>query len=187
MTTHKYATKDFDEEHMAKVVGVSLPISTKFSVEICRLLRNKNLQKAKTMLEDVIEMKKAVPIKRFTGDVGHKSSVNGPGRYPLKAAKHILSLLKSVESNAQFKGLNTQSLVISHICAHKAASQMRYGRQRGRETKATHVEIMVKEAVEKAQKKKAEPKKKEDTKVEEKSVKENKAEKKEEPKSGDKK
>ena len=40
--------------------GASLKISTKQSIEICRLLRNKTTEKAKKLLERVIEKKKAV-------------------------------------------------------------------------------------------------------------------------------
>jgi large subunit ribosomal protein L22 len=148
MTRQKYAFKDFSE-HTAKAVGRALPISTKQSVEICSFLRNKNLQKAKDILNRVITKKTAVPFKRYNRSMGHKPGKMDVGRYPIKSSKEILDLLESVEANAQFKGLNTASLVIKHICAHKASKQMRYGRQRGRTMKRTHVEVVVEEKAEK--------------------------------------
>jgi large subunit ribosomal protein L22 len=149
---YNYATKKYDAEHMAKGVGTSLNISPKHAIEICSALRNKKVAYAKNLLNDVIEEKRALPFTRFNSDVGHKKAI-GPGRYPKKASKEILSLIECVEANAQFKGLNTSELMIYHICAHKAGKVMRYGRQRGRSSKRTHVEIMVKEVAKKSEKK----------------------------------
>merc|ERR1711982_75055 len=37
------------------------------------------------------------------------------GRWPVKSCKVILGLLKNAESNAEFKNLDTENLVIKHI------------------------------------------------------------------------
>ncbi|MDD5086915.1 MAG: 50S ribosomal protein L22, partial [Candidatus Nanoarchaeia archaeon] len=79
---YKYSIKT--NEHMAKAVGILLPISTKQAVEICNMLRGGNLQKAKTFLEEVADMKKAVKFDRFSEGAGHKKGM-GPGKYPVKA------------------------------------------------------------------------------------------------------
>ena len=148
MVRHNYATKLENEEHFAKAVGRTLPISTKHSIELSRFLRKKDLQRAKDMLNQVIAKKLPVPFKRFT-EIAHKKGKGiASAKFPEKAAKEFLSLLNSVEANAQFKGLNTAGLIIDHICAHKAGKQMHYGR-RGREMKKTHVEIIVKEQAKK--------------------------------------
>lgn len=139
---------------MARIVGTSLSISTKQAIEICSLLRRKNLSFAKRLLNEVIKGKQAIPFTRFNSDMGHKPGI-GPGRYPKKASQEILNLLEGVEANAQFRGINTADLIIEHICAHKAGKVMRYGRKRGRKAKRTHVEVMVKET---AKKKEAEKK-----------------------------
>ncbi|MBW2996069.1 50S ribosomal protein L22 [Candidatus Woesearchaeota archaeon] len=156
MTTQKYAIQDLNE-NTAKAIGRSLPISTKQSVEICSLLRNKNLQKAKQILSKVIAKKMPVPYKKYNRAMGHKKGKLAVGRYPVNASKNILSILESVEANAQFKGLNTGSLVITHICTHKARNQPRYGRQRGRTMKRSHIEVVVEEKAEKKKETKAEP------------------------------
>jgi large subunit ribosomal protein L22 len=144
MPKHRYATK----LEGVKAVGRDLPISTKQSVEICSFIRGKNLQKAKKLLLMVIIQKQAVPFRRYLHDVGHKHGM-AAGRYPVKASKHILTLLESVEVNAQVKGLNTSSLGILHIAAHKAAQPLHGGRHRGRTMKRTHVEIIVNESADK--------------------------------------
>ena len=129
---------------MAKVVGRALPISTKFCIEICNFIRDMSTSDAKKILQTVVEGKKAVPFKIFNGGLGHKRKI-GPGRYPIKATTEIISLIESAEANAQFKGLNTSDLYIAHINAHLASRPWRYGRQRRRKAKRTHIEIIVEE------------------------------------------
>lgn len=153
MAGQKYAFEKYDAERMAKAAGVDLGISTKQAIEICSALRRKNLQKAKALLEDVIAMKKPIQFKRFTNGIGHKKGDMGAGAYPVKAATAFLSLLNSVEINAQNKGLNTGQLAIIHICAHKAARPMHYGRKGRSEFKRSHVEVVVAEQKEPEKKK----------------------------------
>ena len=73
-------------EHIAVARGVSLPISTKQSIEISRSLRYKTTAYAKQFLEQVADLKRAVPFYRFTQDTGHKAGM-AAGRYPQKAAQ----------------------------------------------------------------------------------------------------
>ena len=67
------------------------------------------------------------------------------GRYPIKACQHILALLESAESNAQFKGLSTADLIVTHISAQKGPDTWRYGRHIRRQAKRTHIEIILEE------------------------------------------
>ena len=134
------------EGEIAKALGRDLPISKKHSVEICRWIRKKKLEKAKLMLNKVLEKEIAVPYKRHISDLGHKKGAKGPGRYPIKACKEILKLLESAETNAQFKGMNTGNLIIEHINAQQASRPWHFGRQRRRKMKRAHVEIILKES-----------------------------------------
>lgn len=137
---YKYSAK-YDKENMVKAVGTALPISTKQSIEICKWIRGKKIAIAKRMLNDVIAMKIAVPYTRFNQHIPHRPGI-GPGRYPLKACAEILALIESVEVNAQFKGLDTSSLALTHICAQKAHTPYRNGRQGRRKAKRSHIEII---------------------------------------------
>jgi len=132
----------YNKETMAKVVGRSLPISTRHTIEICSFIRGKNLQKAKEILEKAIKLEKPIPFTKFNKGIGHKPGM-GPGRYPVKASTDVLMLLNSVESNAQFKGLNTSKLTITHIKATTASKAWHYGRQRRRKMKRTNIEIII--------------------------------------------
>ncbi|MBN2422515.1 50S ribosomal protein L22 [Candidatus Woesearchaeota archaeon] len=132
------------QENMAFAKGLNLSISTKKAVEICNNIRKKPVTEAKKILEEIIELKRPLPMKRFNRDTAHKKAI-GPGRFPKKTAKLILSTVKNAESNAQNKGLNTHNLIIAHISAHKASTPWHYGRHRRRKMKRTHVEIVVEE------------------------------------------
>ncbi len=144
MSDYKYSTGTGSEK-TACAVGRDLGISSKFSIEICRWLRYRNLQNAKKLLEIVMERKTAVPFLKFTQDLGHKPGKMTSGRYPYKASEAILGVLKSVEKNAAFKNLDTDNLKIIHMCAQKASSPMHSGRHGGRAMKRTHIEIVVAE------------------------------------------
>lgn len=159
MAEQGYAFNDYKPEVMARALGRSLPISTKQAVEICNYLRNRKLQQAKELLSLAIAKKKAIPFKRFTNGLGHKPGKMAAGRFPVKASSEFMKLLESVEVNAQTKGLNTGELSLVHLCAHQAHRAMRNGRQRRRQFKATHVEVVVQETPEvKKKEKKAAPK-----------------------------
>lgn len=111
--------------------------------------------KAKRYLEDVLAHKQAIPFTRFCRGVGRTAQAknrhsNGQGRWPAKSAKFILDLLKNAESNAevlppfwyslpytspsvasllihlvQVKGLDVETLFISHIQVNQAQKQRR--------------------------------------------------------------
>lgn len=145
---------------MARIVGMALPISTKAAIEICNSIRNKKVAYVKRLLKEVVDLKTAIKYTRFTNGAGHKRGI-GPGKYPKKAANEILKLIAAIESNAQFKGLNTSDLIIKHIMAQNAGNVWRYGRHRRRKMKRTHVEMMVEEGKtkKKEEKKEKEPEK----------------------------
>ena len=161
-----YSMKNYDKEHMARSYGRELSVSKKYAVEICKFIRNKNLEKAKKILQDVVDLKKAIPFTRFNKDLGHKKKI-GPGKYPVKTAEQILKMFKELEANAQQKGLSTANLQIVHISAKKGSAQWRYGRKRRRRMKRTNIEIVVEEKTPK-EKKKVEEKKPEEKKEEKK-------------------
>ena len=129
--------------HLAAARALNLPVSTKHCIEICNSLRYKDVSYAKQFLEEVVKLKRPVPFKRFVRNIGHKKGM-ATGRYPAKAAFEVLKLLKSVEANAHFKGLNTGSLKITKLVANKASIPFTGARHRTA-TKRTHLEVEVKE------------------------------------------
>lgn len=143
-------------ENCAKALGVALPISIKHSMMICNRLRGKSVTRAKVILEETISMKSPVPFTKFTNGLGHKPGM-AAGRYPVKACTQILSILKSAEANAQYKGLSTADLVVKHISAKQGPGTMRHGRN-FRSAKRTHIEVVLEEVKAKRAKKTEEAK-----------------------------
>lgn len=133
-----------DANNFATLNVKFLPISTKMSVEICNLVKSMPLSKARRLLQDVVDMKKPIPIKRFNADLGHKPGL-GPARYPVNASKVFLKLLNSVEANAENRGLNVNSLVIVHAKADRGDARWRYGRKGRVKMKNTHIHLRVEE------------------------------------------
>lgn len=153
MGQYKYASKQ-EGDTVARVSGRDLDISTKYGIEVCSHIRGKPLAKAKHILQDAIDMKRPIPLRRFTNGPGHKPGAMGAGRYVVKTSSTILGLLKSAEANARNKGLNAKNLVVASILAQKASTPLRYGRQRRRSMKRTHVEVVLQEKAQKEKTKK---------------------------------
>ncbi len=103
-----------DPDTTAKALGREMPVSPKFAREVAGMVRGMKVETARQALEDVIDKKRAVPLKRYNKRVSHKPGV-GPGRYPVKAAKAILGVLDSAASNAEYKGLDVSNMAIATI------------------------------------------------------------------------
>merc|ERR1711908_241657 len=113
-----------------KAKGADLRVHYKNTYETCQAIKGMNLKAAQKYLQDVCEKKQCVPFRKYTGCIGRtpqaKAFKMSQGRWPVKSAKIIIDLLKNAESNAEFKNLDTDNLVIQHI--HVNAAQQ--GRRR---------------------------------------------------------
>ncbi len=139
-----------EKKNKAKVAntkGKDLPISTKQAVAICSFIRGKNPQKALALLEQVIAKKIAIPMK---GEVPHRNNMpkgKVAGRYPVKASKEFIKLLKNLIANASSKGMDIDKITINKAIANKASRPFRgtrigFGRKY---FKRTHVALEVAE------------------------------------------
>ena len=138
MTKLGYSAQDLDEETTARAMGRELQISPKKAVELCRAIRGKSVEDAKEYLERVIAMKQAVPMKRHKMMVAHKPGI-GPGRYPVKVARSFLKVLQSAEENAEYKGLDVDTMRVRVMAAHKGATTKGYmPRAHGRSSPWNH-------------------------------------------------
>ncbi len=152
MPSWKYSVKGLDPDRTAIASGRDLRISPKAAREICNYIRGMNLQKAKEVLREVIELRRAIPYRRHKKKIPHRKGLQGfyAGRYPVKAAEAILKVLEAVEANAEFKGLYTDRLRIVHIAAQRGPVIKKYiPRAFGRSTpyfeRLTHIEVAVEE------------------------------------------
>ena len=111
-----------------------------------------NLYQAKGYLSQVIHKKKAVPFRRYTKKVGHRHGIEKAyaGRYPVKAAQKTLRVLEGAEANAEYKGLDMESLRITHASAYPGMKLKRYiqrafGRATPRFETLCHIELVLTE------------------------------------------
>lgn len=141
---------------VAKAKGTNLQISTKQAIEVCNFIRGKTVSKARQMLNEVLALKRPVPYKIFKMDIPHRKGKYGPGRFPLNTVKAVLGMLNSAASNAEDKGLRSDTLIISTIKANRGPTVWRFGRQMRRKAKRTHLEIGLKEKAAKKRAPKAE-------------------------------
>jgi large subunit ribosomal protein L22 len=139
-------------ENVARAKANELPVSPKHSIEIARFIKSMTTVEAKAYLTDVVALKKAIPFKRFKRNVAHKRGLVkwSAGRYPVKAAEAYLTLLASVEKNAEYVGLDTENLRISHVAANagrgfKGFFPRAMGRATPKRRETVNIEIIVTE------------------------------------------
>lgn len=132
------------KENMAKASGRNLDISPKQSIEICNYLRGRSLKQAKSLLQESMDQKKAIPFTRFTNGLGHKPGI-AAGRFAIKSCTSILKVIKSAEANAKNKGLNVSDLKVIHIAAQRGPKNWHYGRKKRSIMKNTHIEVVLEE------------------------------------------
>jgi large subunit ribosomal protein L22 len=123
---HKYAFNP-DPRKSVRVYGRSLSVSAKTSEIVCKKITGMNLEKAKKLLENMVSQKHSLE-----------------GRYYTNTSKEVLSLLKSAESNAEVKGLDTSRLMV-HASGHQGYRFMRPRRlkMRGTRKKITNVQVVL--------------------------------------------
>ncbi len=168
--------------------GKDLPISTKYAVAICSFIKGKKPQEAITLLEQVLKKKIAVPMK---GEIPHKPNMpkgKPSGKYPIRASKVFIKLLRNLIANTTIKGLDIDSLIITKAIANKAARPSRgtriaFGRKHFKrshielETQGIKIEIKKRGEKEKKEKEEKKEEKKEERKEEKPKEKEMKMEK----------
>lgn len=121
------------------VNGMSIPVSTKYSIAICKFIKNKKIERAIYDLGQVIISKKAVPMK---GEIPHRKGKDiMSGRYPKRAAEQFIRLLKSLLGNAN--NHNVEEPIITEAVANIASRP--YGRFGSIKRKRTHIKIVAKE------------------------------------------
>ncbi len=145
----KEIKKEKPKKTEAFVKAKDIDISTKQATAICSMIRNKNPQKGIEMLEKVLRKELAVPCK---GEIphkkrGHRISKKVEGRYPQKASRAFIKILKNLIANAGINGLDTDQLIITKAEANQASrpvkpTRLAYGRKK---FKRTHIYLIAKE------------------------------------------
>lgn len=139
---------EFDAEMTACARGSDMRCSPKASRNIARTIKGMRLDQAKVFLEEVIEKKTAVPYTVRYRKIKHRRGAMGPGAFPVKAAGHVLDILKNAENNAQYKDLETDNLRIVHASAYRGFTfpgwrPRAHGRASQHNEQTTNLEIVL--------------------------------------------
>jgi large subunit ribosomal protein L22 len=147
-----YSFAEYDPVIHVRASAREVDISPKHAREVCAAIKGRPLKEAQAFLERVIALKEAVPFRRYKKKVPHRRGLQGfhAGRYPVKAASKILEVLRNLEANAEFKGMDIDRLTIIHAAAHRGQKvRDYYPRAFGRSTPnfntLVHVEVVAKE------------------------------------------
>lgn len=122
----------------------NMPISRKYSVEIGRAIKGMDVEKAKNYLKRVMKFEDYIPVKKYTGNAGHRKGKNRfkIGKYPLKAVKEFLRLIKSAEENAKYMGLG-ENLYIKNVEVTKGITIRTPKKRKFGNRKSTNVRIVL--------------------------------------------
>merc|ERR1739840_55209 len=165
----RYAIEPDNATKSAKAKGSNLRVHFKNTRETAQAIKAMPLHRATKYLKNVIAHKEIVPFRRFMGGVGRHAQANvhgtAQGRWPLKSAEFLLHLLKNAESNAEYKGLDADHLVIEHIQVNRAPKMRRrtyraHGRINPYMSSPCHIEVVLVEKEQAFDKSSAEPEKK---------------------------
>ena len=133
---HKEKKKEKIKKDFAIVDAKNVSISTKHASAICKFINNKPIKKAINELERVLHLKLAIPMK---GEIPHRKGKMMSGRFPVKASKYFIKILKQLEGNSNQN--NIDEPIIKLAVANKA--QKPYGRFGKHQKKRSHIKLVV--------------------------------------------
>eukprot|EP00392_Amoebophrya_sp_AT5.2_P014348 g14497.t1 len=150
----KYSREAAKPDKSAKAMGVDLRTSFKNTYNVCQAIKGFKLEDAKKYLQAVLEHKRIIPFRRFKSGVSRDGQCNEfkttQGRWPEKSVKVVMGLLRNAESNAEFKGLDAEKLLISHVATQRATQGRRrtyraHGRINAYMSSPCHIELILAE------------------------------------------
>src|ERR1041385_4804836 len=156
MTVTYYSTQPLEDSKTARAYGRDLPCSPKSGRNVARAIKGMPVSRAKQFLEEVKELKTAVPFTVRHRKIHHRKGTGfAPGKYPVQTVKCFLKVLESAEANAEYKGLDKDALVITHSTAYQGTVIQAFTpRAQGRATphynRLTNFEVVLSQSAEEA-------------------------------------
>eukprot|EP00812_Abedinium_dasypus_P009384 NODE_3077_length_833_cov_389.394602.p1 GENE.NODE_3077_length_833_cov_389.394602~~NODE_3077_length_833_cov_389.394602.p1 ORF type:complete len:189 (+),score=67.02 NODE_3077_length_833_cov_389.394602:104-670(+) len=155
MVHAKYSREPKGEASKAcKARIVDVRVHFKNTYEAAMAVRGMNLQKAVRYMQDVCEKRRCVPYRKFLGCVSRTPQCKewkvSQGRWPIKSCKIVIGLLRNAESNAEFRGLDSDNLIITHVQVNRAKKGHRrtyraHGRMGAYMNSPSHIEMICEE------------------------------------------
>jgi large subunit ribosomal protein L22 len=147
-----YSFQGYDPAVHVRASGREVNISPKAAREICVTIKGLTLPKAIDLLELVKKKKMAIAFRRHKLKVGHRSELAGfpSGSYPVKAADAFVQVLKNLQGNSEFKGLDPEHVEIVHASAFAGRAvkdfvPRAFGRSSANNHQLVHIELVGKE------------------------------------------
>jgi large subunit ribosomal protein L22 len=145
MPHYKYGYKI--DEKCAPAQLYNIDASFKDLAAVCDNIRGMNAEEAVDFLEKAARKEVAIYYKSWNKKLGHRRELGGKkGRYPVKAAKIVLEVLKNAIANAERKGL--MNVYVAHASANKQSIYPRLqpkGRRIRSDYETARVEIVLRE------------------------------------------
>jgi ribosomal protein L22 len=134
----KKPAKKIKKEEVS-VNAKSIPVSTKYAINICKFIKGKRIGDAIRDLDRVVLLKKVVPMK---GEYSHQKGkgISG-GSFPQRASKHFIVLLKSLAGNATNHEIE-EPFIFEASANWAPAPKGKFGKVR---RKRTHITLKAKE------------------------------------------
>lgn len=154
MSKKNYQAEVGKPSKTAKAIITNANISLKYSTEICNQIKGLPVNKVIAWLERIEAHKEYLPLMRYNKKVAHRKgdALNGSksGRYPEMTCKEFISLLNLAKNNADFKGLDSEKLIILSAFASMGINRYSYQSKgkiagKARRVNATHIEVIVME------------------------------------------
>ncbi len=155
MVKQAYQIQKINAKKTAKAMMKNRPVSLKYSLELMAKIKGQRVDKSMAYIQRIINHEEFLPLRTYKKKMGHRKGetkhMTKVGRYPTRVMNTFLDLLNSVKANADYKGLDSDNLLITHMFASQGFSRMSsqsQGRIAGkmRKRKATHLEVVVQEA-----------------------------------------
>ena len=152
----RYSVEPDVPEKTSKARGSHLRVHFKHCREIAHFTNGMNVQKCLKVLDDVLAFKAVIPFVKYTGGIGRKAmakqckSPGSKGRWPVKATAVYKNLVKNAIANAESKGLDPETLYISHAQVNRAPPGRRrtyraHGRIGKYASQPAHIEVILKQ------------------------------------------
>lgn len=137
----KKAEEKKPKKKEAVVYGKDLPIPTKHAKALCNFIRGKTVEEAMSLLVEVLQFKRAVPM---VGELPHRRGKGMErGRYPIKATQQFVKLLKQLAANATVNELELEKVRIECKADRAARPYRRFGDKRFKRSHVT-LKLMIK-------------------------------------------
>jgi len=147
-----YSFEGFDPAVHVRASGREVNVSPKAAREVALAIKGMPVTAAIELLEDVADKKMAIAFRRHKLKVGHRSELSGfpTGSYPVKTAKAFVTVLKNLQSNSEFKGLDPERVQIVHSSAYAGRTikdfvPRAFGRSSANFHQLVHIELVGKE------------------------------------------